>query len=190
MWKDEKRQLVLKIHAADFYLATPQMRDFTSWRDVRLKNRDYLQPFEPTWKDEIFLRSSFRRYVRQAEYDLVTDGGVVLFLKSCSDDQVIGGINLKNIRRGSADTGTLGYWMAQAFSGAGRMKKAVGRVADFGFRDYDLHRVEAACMPDNYASAAILLANGFEEEGFARAYLKINGAWRDHRLFARVRNEA
>ena len=31
-----------------------------------------------------------------------------------------------------------------------------------------------------------LLGRGFEEEGFAKAYLKINGVWRDHVLFGQV----
>jgi ribosomal-protein-alanine N-acetyltransferase len=46
--------------------------------------------------------------------------------------------------------------------------------------------VEAACVPDNLASAGILLGAGFHEEGFAQSYLRINGNWRDHRLFAIV----
>ena len=49
-----------------------------------------------------------------------------------------------------------------------------------------LHRVEAACLPENHASHRLLLKSGFYEEGMARAYLKINGAWRDHVLFGRV----
>jgi ribosomal-protein-alanine N-acetyltransferase len=30
----------------------------------------------------------------------------------------------------------------------------------------------------------VLRWNGFQEEGLARSYLKINGEWRDHVLFA------
>lgn len=187
MWKSDTRQLVLSVPQADYYLATPGLDDFVSWRQARQSSRAHLQPFEPVWKEDVFHRTNFRRFVRQSEYDLGSDGGVVLFLKLASNDEVIGGINLRNIRRGSADMGTLGYWIAAEFGGAGRMKKAVGCVTDFGFRHYDLHRIEAACVPENLASAAVLLANGYREEGFAHSYLKINGAWRDHRLFARVR---
>ena len=45
-------------------------------------------------------------------------------------------------------------------------------------------------MPDNVASIALLERNGFRREGFARAYLKINGAWRDHFLLALLESEA
>ena len=53
----------------------------------------------------------------------------------------------------------------------------------FAFERLGLHRVEAACLPHNEKSASLLVKAGFEEEGFARAYLKIDGDWRDHRLF-------
>jgi len=53
----------------------------------------------------------------------------------------------------------------------------------FAFDDLHLHRVEAACQPDNAPSRALLTSVGFTEEGMARAYLRINGAWRDHLLF-------
>jgi ribosomal-protein-alanine N-acetyltransferase len=56
----------------------------------------------------------------------------------------------------------------------------------FAFDELRLHRVEAACQPENAASRAVLRKNGFHEEGLARAYLRINGAWRDHVLYARV----
>ena len=59
----------------------------------------------------------------------------------------------------------------------------VKAVCRFAFQQLGLHRVEAACLPQNAPSAALLLKAGFEEEGYAKAYLKIDGDWRDHRLF-------
>ncbi|MGL4717164.1 MAG: 30S ribosomal protein S5 alanine N-acetyltransferase, partial [Aeromonas sp.] len=37
-------------------------------------------------------------------------------------------------------------------------------------------------MPANQRSGALLERLGFEREGFARAYLLINGRWEDHIL--------
>jgi ribosomal-protein-alanine N-acetyltransferase len=59
----------------------------------------------------------------------------------------------------------------------------VRALSDFAFRTLGLHRLEAACIPDNAPSRRLLVKAGFAEEGFAQAYLKINGAWRDHVLF-------
>lgn len=187
MWRRKLNHLTINVPEADFRLETPKLSDYLSWKSARERNREHLQPFEPVWKDDAFLKSTFRRFVEHAQNDLVNDGGVVLFLKRLADDEVIGGINLRNIRRGSADMGTLGYWIASEYGGAGRMKRSVARVVEFGFWNYELHRIEAACVPENESSAKVLLANGFEEEGFAKSYLRINGKWRDHRLFGLVR---
>jgi ribosomal-protein-alanine N-acetyltransferase len=47
-----------------------------------------------------------------------------------------------------------------------------------------LHRVEATVDPDNAASRAVMGHVGMREEGLLRRYLDINGAWRDHLLYA------
>ncbi len=60
----------------------------------------------------------------------------------------------------------------------------------YAFEDLNLHRVEAACVPDNTASRRVLEKTGFQLEGQARAYLKINGAWADHLLFGIVNDAA
>ena len=54
---------------------------------------------------------------------------------------------------------------------------------DYAFEKLNLRRLNAACLPDNHRSAKLLLKLGFEEEGFAKKYLQINGQWQDHRLF-------
>ena len=74
--------------------------------------------------------------------------------------------------------------MGAPHAGKGHMTRAVAAAARFGFSTLRLHRIEAACLPDNVASMTLLERNGFRREGLARAYLRINGAWRDHVLFA------
>ncbi|MBN9319119.1 MAG: GNAT family N-acetyltransferase, partial [Caulobacterales bacterium] len=80
-------------------------------------------------------------------------------------------------------TATLGYWIGEPHKRRGHMSAAVKVALRFAFGPLGLHRVEAACIPDNHASANLLLKAGFDEEGYAQGYLKINGEWRDHRLF-------
>ena len=76
--------------------------------------------------------------------------------------------------------------MRPAYTRQGYTLNAVRALSDFAFRTLGLHRLEAACIPDNAASRSLLAKAGFVEEGFAQAYLKINGAWRDHVLFGMV----
>jgi len=44
-----------------------------------------------------------------------------------------------------------------------------------------------ACLPDNLASRRLLERCGFQYEGVAKAYLQIGGRWRDHVLYAALR---
>ena len=65
-----------------------------------------------------------------------------------------------------------------------------GLLEGIADREEARHRIEAACLPQNVASISLLERNGFQREGFARAYLKIDGAWRDHVLYALIEHEA
>jgi ribosomal-protein-alanine N-acetyltransferase len=69
------------------------------------------------------------------------------------------------------------------------MSEALPLVLDFAFDRLRLHRVEAACLPSNEPSRAVLLRTGFGQEGYARRYLQIDGKWQDHLLFAILRED-
>ena len=112
------------------------------------------------------------------------------FIFADSDQALVGAITLSNVRRGVAETGTLGYWIGQKVAGQGLGTAAVRAMVAWAFEDLNLHRVEAACVPDNAASRRVLEKAGFQLEGRARAYLKINGAWADHLLFGVVNDGA
>ncbi len=97
--------------------------------------------------------------------------------------QLVGGINLSNIRRRVAQAATLGYWVGVDQINKGIMTEAVARVLPFIFDELRLHRAEAACLVDNHRSIRVLEKNGFVREGQAEGYLKIDGRWQDHVLF-------
>ena len=69
------------------------------------------------------------------------------------------------------------------------MTNAVRTVLPFVFDTLGLHRLEAACLPHNAASAGVLEKVGFVREGRARRYLKINGVWQDHDLFSLLQDD-
>ena len=69
------------------------------------------------------------------------------------------------------------------------MTAAVTCFLPFAFQTLRLHRVEAACLPSNNPSRALLVRAGFQQEGYARQYLCIEGKWQDHLLFAILRED-
>jgi ribosomal-protein-alanine N-acetyltransferase len=168
------------------YLRAPQMSDYSEWTTLREASRAFLTPWEPTWPSDDLSRSAFRRRLRRYAEDQRADTSYAFFLFRRSDDALVGGLTLANIRRGVAQAGSLGYWIGEPFARRGLMAGALHGLVPFAFGSLRLHRLEAACIPSNAASIRLLEKMGFAREGYAREYLCINGLWQDHLLFARL----
>jgi ribosomal-protein-alanine N-acetyltransferase len=170
-------------------LRVPQMSDHAEWSALREASRDFLTPWEPTWPSDDLSRTAFRRRIKRYAEDQRSDFAYPFFILRRSDNMLVGGLTLSNIRRGCAQAGSLGYWMGATYARQGYMAAAVNALLPFAFNTLRLHRVEAACIPANNASIRLLEKTGFRREGFARQYLCINGIWQDHLLFARLRED-
>jgi [ribosomal protein S5]-alanine N-acetyltransferase len=166
------------------YLRPPEMHDYEAWADLREHSRAFLTPWEPTWPGDDLTRTSFRRRLRRHIQEIAGDEAYPFLIFRESDDALVGGLTLGQIERGVAQSATLGYWVGQPFAGKGLMSRSARAVTGFAFTSLRLHRIEAACLPHNHASIRLLERNGFKREGIARAYLRINGLWQDHFLYA------
>jgi ribosomal-protein-alanine N-acetyltransferase len=176
----------LRLDGEGVYLRPPRAADYAEWRELRAGSRAFLQPWEPIWPEDDLGRAAFRRRLAAYTRDRELGAAYPFFVFRAADDALTGGITLSNVRRGVAQMGSIGYWCGRPFIRQGHTLSAVRAVCDFSFRSLGLHRLEAACIPDNEPSRRLLAKAGFTEEGYARAYLKINGAWRDHVLFGLV----
>jgi len=176
----------LRVEGQGVVLRPPRAADYSDWRELRARSRGFLQPWEPTWPSDDLTRVAFRRRLAAYARDRELGVAYAFFVLRSTDEALTGGITLSNVRRGVAQMGTIGYWCGQPFVRQGLTVAAVRAVTDFAFRTLALHRLEAACIPDNGPSRRLLAKAGFAEEGYAKAYLKINGAWRDHVLFGLV----
>ena len=99
---------------------------------------------------------------------------------------ILGTCNYTNIVRGVFQACHLGYQIARAHEGQGLMAEALRATNAFAFDTLRLHRIMANYRPENERSRRVLQRLGFVEEGLARDYLFIDGAWRDHVLTALV----
>ena len=176
----------LRVEGEGVWLRPPRAADFAEWRELRAQSRAFLQPWEPTWPADDLSRAAFRRRLMAYARDREAGLAYPFFVFRASDDALTGGITLSNVRRGVAQMGSVGYWCGRPFTRQGLTLGAVRGLCEFAFRTLALHRLEAACIPQNAPSRDLLGKAGFVEEGFAQAYLKINGAWRDHVLFGRT----
>jgi ribosomal-protein-alanine N-acetyltransferase len=166
------------------YLRPAQGVDYPAWAALREASREFLTPWEPSWPADDLARAAFRRRLKRQADEIARDESYSFLIFEDGSDNLLGGITIGGVRRGVAQAATLGYWIGAPYAGRGHMTRAVAAAVGFSFSSLRLHRIEAACIPDNVASARVLERNGFHKEGFARGYLRINGAWRDHLLFA------
>ena len=176
----------LRLAGARVFLRSPERGDYEAWADLRARSRNFLTPWEPSWPADALSRASFRARVARYAEDWRTDQAYNLFIFA-RDDTLVGGIGLSNLRRGVAETASLGYWVGEPFAQQGYMTAALPLVLDFAFDRLRLHRIEAACLPTNIPSRSLLARAGFRQEGYARQYLCIEGKWQDHLLFAILR---
>jgi len=164
----------------------PQLEDYDDWARLRAQSRDFLTPWEPSWARDELTRSAFKRRLRRYGEDRLSGRGFAFLVFKTDTERMVGGCNLSNVRRGVAQTASLGYWVGQSYQRQGLISAAVEAACAFAYTELRLHRVEAACIPDNAPSRGLLERVGFAEEGLARLYLKINGQWRDHVTYARI----
>lgn len=170
-------------------LRPPQGRDYAAWAALRSESRAFLEPWEPTWAPDALSRNAYRWRLRHYERDQREGWGYTLFIMRRDSGDLLGGISLGNLRRGVAQTASLGYWMGAPHAGQGYMSEALFALLDFAFGPLGLHRVEAACLPHNAASRRLLQKLGFSEEGLARGYLRIAGRWQDHVLYGQLADD-
>ena len=179
----------VRIETERMTLRLPQHGDFRAWTALRDQSAPFLMPWEPVWAADHLSRKAFTNRIYWANRSTSQGTALPLLLIRREDAALLGAITLDNIRRGPSQAGTLGYWMGQAHARQGYMREAILSVVHHAFAVMDLSRIEAACLPENAASRGVLEKCGFKYEGVAQSYLQIAGRWRNHVLYANLRND-
>lgn len=179
--KDAGSLIDVRIDTERLVLRPAQLSDYAQWAQVRGRNKDYLKPYEPRWPDNCLDRDFFERRVERLSRDWLGDHAYTFLI--FENDVLTGGINLNNVSRGAAQFASLGYWLDEGAQGKGYMAEAAAGVIGYAFEQTGLQRVNAATLPHNQRSRNMLTRLGFTEEGFAKAYIQIDGVRADHVLY-------
>lgn len=182
-------QTEILLRGEGVYLRPPEMRDYEPWSVLRAASRPFLVPWEPTWPGDDLTRGAFRRRLRRSHQEIANDEAYP-FLIFRDNGVLVGGLTLGQVKRGVVQSGTLGYWIGAPHARQGLMSAAVRAVIGYGFTTLRLHRIEASCLPHNRASIRLLERTGFTNEGYARAYLRINEVCQDHLLYGLLDSDA
>ncbi|MDG9669188.1 ribosomal protein S5-alanine N-acetyltransferase [Hahella sp. CR1] len=157
--------------------------------DYYTHNKAHLTPWEPARDDDFYTFSGQMQRLTDMAHVMEQGYAVSLLMFPRQSDDVIGICNFSNIVRGAFQACHLGFAIAGQEQGKGLMQEALSAGIYFMFHHYGLHRIMANYRPENHRSGKLLASLGFEVEGKARSYLKINGEWTDHVLTSLI-NEA
>ena len=152
--------------------------------DLRRRTRDFNAPYEPRRSEGFFTPAGQRAEVLRDRDEWAADRMYAFAIVERATERIRGRVGLANIVRGAWENATLGYFVDMEVNGRGFATEAVALTLGFAFGPCRLHRVQAAVMPHNERSARVLRKNGFRLEGHAPRYLRLDGGWRDHDLYA------
>lgn len=148
-------------------------------------NREHLMRWSPPAPPDLYTLAYWQHRVGRDRRDYVEDRAARFVLGWRSEPgRIIGSCGFTEFARGPFQACTLGYGLDRNEQGKGVMTEALGVAIDFVFGTLRMHRIMASYMPTNERSGVLLRRLGFAVEGYARDYLFINGAWRDHILAA------
>ncbi|WP_028477646.1 GNAT family N-acetyltransferase [Nocardia sp. CNY236] len=173
----------VRVPAGRVVLRPIRLRDAGAWSRIRLRDKEYLQPWEPTGRGSWGARNHASNWpALWSRLKTEARRGSMIPLVIEVDGAFTGQLTIGNIVRGPLRSAWIGYWVAKDLSGQGVATAALALGLDHCFGPVGLHRVEATVRPENHASRAVLYNVGFREEGLLRNYLDVDGAWRDHLL--------
>ncbi|WP_029391633.1 GNAT family N-acetyltransferase [Streptomyces xiaopingdaonensis] len=164
-----------------------RLRDQRAWREVNQRNRDWLRPWEATIPPAPpghlpGHRPTYRQMVRHLRAE--AQAGRMLPFVVEHEGRLVGQLTVAGISWGSMCSGHIGYWVDRSVAGRGVIPTAVALAVDHCFGAVGLHRIEVCIRPENAPSRRVVEKLGFREEGVRPRYLHIDGAWRDHLVYA------
>ncbi|MCR2805869.1 GNAT family N-acetyltransferase [Paenibacillus soyae] len=171
------------------YIRPIEEGDAPALLDLKQRNRSSFQPFEPIRDEAHFTLEGQQKEIAGCLSAMRQDQSYIYAICLAAGHKLIGRIALTGISRGPFQNAYMGYYIDQAYQGRGYATAAAALCARHAFSELGLHRVQAAVMPSNPASVRVLEKAGFRREGLAERYLRMNGVWEDHALYAMTSEE-
>lgn len=177
--------MIFKIETNRLTLAILDESYASSVLDFYLQNRIYLKPWSSRKGENYYtLEVQAVRLFHQSQGFKTGKSLRFHLFKKNNPEKIIGNVGISNIIRGAFWSCHLGYQIDEKEQGQGLITEALKEVIRYVFEELYLHRIEANIIPRNTPSIRVIQKLGFEKEGFAKKYLKINDVWEDHFTYA------
>lgn len=173
-----------RIESARLVCTIPPPRAAPRLLAYAIENEQHLARWEPPRPEAYFTEGFWHRRLEMNHDEHAADQSLRLAIlrRDRPEGPLVGHLNFNTIVRGAFQACTLGYSLDHRMEGQGFLSEALAVTIPFVFRDLGLHRIQANYVPTNERSARVLRRAGFVVEGYARDYLYVGGAWRDHVL--------
>src|SRR6195952_538651 len=180
----------VQVRAGAVELRPLRRSDGELWQSIRIRNEAMISPWDATSSLSWAERHSKAQW--QAHRSLLAAAarrGEVLPFVITLGGRFVGQMTIGGVQRGALRSGWVGYWVDSTVQSGGVATGALALAVGHALGPVGLHRIEATIAPENQASRAVVAHVGFRQEGYLQRYLAIDGAWRDHLLFAMTREE-
>jgi ribosomal-protein-alanine N-acetyltransferase len=155
-------------------------------------SREHFRPWFPRLDLDRPPEQAFEEDLERAERGAAM-GTDVRLVGLLDDGAIAGFFALSQIFKRSFQNAYASWSVAADQIGRGLATEGVLGLLDVAFSaepgGVGLHRVQANVIPANLASVRVAEKAGFRLEGVAKRYLKINGLWQDHAMFAKTSEE-
>jgi ribosomal-protein-serine acetyltransferase len=131
-------------------------------------------------------RDGTERFLAEAEAQHARDDGFQA--RIAPEGEIVGVVGFHSVDWINRNT-SLGYWLAADAQGAGTMTTVVCALLDHAFYEWELHRVEIHCAPENTRSRAIPERLDFREEARLRETELVGGRYLDSVVYGMLEEE-
>lgn len=153
------------------------------------RNKEFLKSWDPK-RENYFYTISYQKYMLKYEYrEFKKDNIIRFWIIKKKTNSVIGNICFSNLIMGNFKSCYLSYKLDKDEIGKGYITEALKKGIEIMFNNYGLHRIESNVIPTNTNSLKVMERLKFEEEGYSKRYLMINGVWQDHVHFAKYNDD-
>ena len=184
-YKNRDLKNIIKLKGDRVNLKILTSEDADKMLNYYIKNKEHLKAYEPNRSERFYTLEAQRNILSENYRDYLN--GKSLNFGIFIEENLIGKVQISNIVEGIFKNAFVGYSIDSDMTRKGYMTEALKLILDYAFYDMELHRIEATTLTDNKSSQRVLLKCGFKKIGLSEKYLFINGKWRDHYLYYKVK---
>ena len=178
----------MNLTTARLFLRPPKRSDAKALSAFVTRNLEFFNQWEWQQDDSYYAKDGQTRRIRRAELGWKTGTSYLFLMHRLADNALIGTIHFLRVAREPFQSCRLSYKMDQDAANQGYMTEGLGSALEFIQDLHRINRVVANVMERNLSSRRVLEKHGFEPEGVARQFLKVNGIREDHIRMVKLRD--